>query len=87
MRILFPAVRVSDLVASIAFYQAIGMELAGRVDHDRSRMAMLALPRGDEVILELVQRTTSTPLVADCSRPVWPPVRSRDQVALTARGR
>jgi lactoylglutathione lyase len=57
MKILFPAVRVSDLETSLAFYEAIGMEGVGRANHANTRMAMLALPREDEVILELVERT------------------------------
>ena len=57
MRILFPAVSVSDLETSLAYYEAIGMEAVGRVSHASTRMAMLALPREDEVSLELVERT------------------------------
>jgi lactoylglutathione lyase len=61
MKILFPAVRVSDLETSLAFYEAIGMEAVGRVVHVSTRMAMLALPGEDDVILELVQRTDAEP--------------------------
>lgn len=57
MKILFPAVRVSDLETSVAFYRAVGMEVVGRVGHASTRMAMLALPREDDVVLELVERT------------------------------
>src|SRR5688500_9084038 len=56
MRILFPAVRVSDLETSLAYYEAIGMEAVGRVSQASTRMAMLALPREAEVALEVVER-------------------------------
>jgi lactoylglutathione lyase len=56
MRVLFPALRVRDLDTSLAFYGAIGMEAVGRVGDAGTRMAMLALPGGDEVVLELVER-------------------------------
>lgn len=64
MKILFPAVRVSDLETSLAFYQAFGMEPVGRVSHASSRMAMLALPGEDEVVLELVERIDARPVSA-----------------------
>jgi lactoylglutathione lyase len=64
VKILFPAVRVSDLETSLGFYEAIGMEAVGRVSHASTRMAMLALPREDEVILELVERTDAGPVSA-----------------------
>src|SRR5919107_1441954 len=60
MRTLFPAVRVSDLETSLAFYEGIGMEGVGRVSQASTWMAMLALPREDEVTLELVERTGGT---------------------------
>jgi lactoylglutathione lyase len=61
MKLLFPAVRVGDLETSRAFYEAIGMEAVGRVDLAGVRMVMLALPRDDDVILELVERTDARP--------------------------
>src|SRR4051812_8388275 len=64
MKVLFPAVRVSDLETSLAFYEAIGMEAVGRASHAGTRMAMLALPCEDEVILELVQRTDAGTVAA-----------------------
>ncbi len=64
MKILFPAVRVSDLETSLVFYEAVGMEAVGRVQHATTRMGMLAVPREDEVILELVERTDAGPVAA-----------------------
>jgi lactoylglutathione lyase len=64
MRMLFPAVRVSDLRTSLAFYEAIGTEAVGRVGHGGTRMVMLALPGEDEVILELVERSDAGPVPA-----------------------
>lgn len=64
MKVLFPAVRVSDLEISLAFYAEVGMEAVGRVSHAGTRMAMLALPLGEEVILELVERTGAGPVSA-----------------------
>lgn len=64
MKILFPAVRVSDLEVSLAFYEAIGMEAVGRVSHVGTRMAMLARRGEDEVTLELVERTDAGPVLA-----------------------
>ena len=57
MKVLFPAVRVSDLEISLAYYEAMGMEAVGRVAHASTRMVMLALRHEDEVALELVERT------------------------------
>ena len=66
MRILFPAVRVSDLEASLAYYEVIGMKAVGRVSHASAKMAMLALlPREDKVSLELVERTYEGQVAAD----------------------
>lgn len=62
MKILFPALRVSDLETSLAFYVAVGLEAVGRVSHASTRMAMLARPREDEVTLELVERTDAGPV-------------------------
>jgi lactoylglutathione lyase len=55
VKVLFPAFRVSDLEASLAFYRSVGFEVVGQVEGgDGTRMAMLALPRETEVSLELV---------------------------------
>lgn len=55
MKVLFPAVRVRDLTASLAFYTSVGFEVVGRVEGgDGTTMAMLALPQQSEVSLELV---------------------------------
>jgi lactoylglutathione lyase len=55
MKVLFPALRVSHLDASLAFYTAVGFEVVGRVEGSNgTRMAMMALPTDDEVTLELV---------------------------------
>lgn len=62
MKILFPALRVSDLETSLAFYVAVGLEAVGRVSHASTRMAMLAQPGEDEVTLELVERTDAGPV-------------------------
>ena len=64
MKILFPAVRVGNLEASLDFYEAFGVKVVGRVSHASTRMAMLALPCEDEVILELVERTDAGPVSA-----------------------
>jgi lactoylglutathione lyase len=64
MKVLFPAVRVSDLEISISFYEAIGIEAVGRVSHAGTRMAMLARHGEDEVTLELVERTDAGPVLA-----------------------
>lgn len=55
MKVLFPAFRVRDLDASMAFYTSVGFEVVGRVESDvGTRMVMLALPEESEVSLELV---------------------------------
>jgi lactoylglutathione lyase len=64
MKLLFPAVRVSDLKTSLAFYEAIGMEAVGRVENAGTRMMMLALSGEEEVILELVERSDAGPVSA-----------------------
>jgi lactoylglutathione lyase len=64
MKILFPALRVSDLDTSLAFYTSVGLEAVGHVTGDAGiRMAMLAWPWDDEVSLELVDRTDGGPVV------------------------
>ena len=64
MKVLFPALRVSELKTSLAFYQAIGLDAVGQISHANTRMATLALTDEDEVILELVERTDAGPVVA-----------------------
>ena len=64
MKVLFPAVRVRGLEASLAFYEAIGMEAVGHVGHAGSRMVMLAMPGQDEVVLELVELSDAGPVPA-----------------------
>jgi lactoylglutathione lyase len=64
MKVLFPALRVGDLETSVAFYEAIGMEAVGRISDASTRMAMLALPREEEVALELVERMDAGPVSA-----------------------
>lgn len=63
MKILFPALRVSDLDTSLAFYSSVGLEAIGQVTSDvGTPMSMLAWPC-DEVSLELVARTDAVPVV------------------------
>lgn len=62
VKVLFPALRVSSRDASLAFYEAIGMEAVGRVGNFGTRMVMLALPGEDEVVLELVERSDAGPV-------------------------
>lgn len=63
MKTLFPAVRVSDLEASISFYRSVGYDVVGTVAVDAgTRLAMLALPEEDEVSLELVHRPADGPV-------------------------
>lgn len=60
MKVLFPAFRVRDLNASLAFYTSVGFEVVGQVEGgDGTTMAMLALPRQSEVSLELVHSDAS----------------------------
>ncbi|WP_206665746.1 VOC family protein [Pedococcus bigeumensis] len=64
MKILFPALRVSDLDTSLAFYTSVGLEAVGHVTGDSGvQMAMLAWPWDDEVSLELVDRPDGGPVV------------------------
>jgi lactoylglutathione lyase len=57
MKTLFPAIRVSDLDASLSFYRSVGYEVVGTVAVNvGTRLAMLALPGEAEVSLELVHR-------------------------------
>jgi lactoylglutathione lyase len=63
VRTLHPAIRVSDLDASLAFYRALGYALVGTVDVDSgTRLAMLALPEEGAVSLELVHRPADGPV-------------------------
>ena len=63
MKFLFPALRVSDLDTSLAFYTSVGWEVVGQVTGDAGiRMTMLAWPWDDEVSLELVESTDAGPV-------------------------
>jgi lactoylglutathione lyase len=63
MKTLHPAIRVSDLDASLAFYQSLGYVLVGTVDVDSgTRLAMPALPEEAAVSLELVHRPADGPV-------------------------
>jgi lactoylglutathione lyase len=66
MKVLFPALRVSHLDASLAFYTSVGFEIVGQVDAgDGTLMAMLALPQETEVSLELVHSGARGPLTPE----------------------
>jgi lactoylglutathione lyase len=55
MKVLFPALRVSHLDASLAFYTSVGFEVVGQVDvGGGTQLVMLALPGQTDVSLELV---------------------------------
>lgn len=57
VRTLFPALRVSDVQASLAFYGVLGYEVVGQVEVEAGALlTMLALPGEVEVSLELVHR-------------------------------
>jgi lactoylglutathione lyase len=63
MRVVFPALRVSHLDASLAFYTSVGFEVVGQVDGgDGAGMAMLALPEETEVSLELIHSAVRAPV-------------------------
>ena len=65
MKVLFAALRVSHLDASLAFYTSVGFEVVGHVTGgDGTRMAMLALPHESEVSLELVHSVARGPVGA-----------------------
>ena len=52
MKTLFPAIRVSNLDASLSFYRSVGYDVVGTVAADvGTRLAMLALPEEAEVSL------------------------------------
>src|SRR5215207_5105292 len=55
MKVLFPALQVSHLDASLAFYTSVGFEVVGQVDvGGGTQLVMLALPGQADVSLELV---------------------------------
>ena len=55
MKTLFPALRVTDVEGSVAFYGVLGYEVVGQVAVDAgTRLTMLALSGDVEVSLELV---------------------------------
>jgi lactoylglutathione lyase len=63
MKTLFPAIRVSDLEASLSFYRCVGYDVVGTVVVNAgTRLAMLALPGDAEVSLELVYRPADGPV-------------------------
>ncbi|MEP6629757.1 MAG: VOC family protein [Lapillicoccus sp.] len=63
MKVLFPALRVRDLDASVVFYTSVGFEVVGQVDGaDGTRMVMLALPAESDVSLELVHSVARDPV-------------------------
>lgn len=56
-RTLHPALRVTNLAASLDFYAALGYHLVGRVDIGAgASLTMLKLPSDEVVSLELVHR-------------------------------
>ena len=62
MKTLFPAIRVSDLDASLSFYRSVGYDVVGTVAVNvGTRLAMLALPGEAEVSLELVHCPADEP--------------------------
>jgi lactoylglutathione lyase len=65
MKVLFPAVRVTHLETSLAFYRSVGFEVVGQVHAAGGvQMAMLALPQETEVSLELVHSPGSGPVAS-----------------------
>ena len=63
VKTLFPALRVSDVGASLAFYGVLGYEVVGQLQVAAgTRLAMLALAGEVEVSLELVQRADDGPV-------------------------
>ena len=55
MRTLSPGLRVADLDASLAFYEALGFEVVGTVpETELGRLTMLKLPDDEFVTIELV---------------------------------
>lgn len=63
MKVLFPALRVRDLDASLAFYTSVGFDVVGQVEvGGGARMAMLASPQESDVSLELVHSDSRGPV-------------------------
>lgn len=63
MKTLFPAIRVTNLDASLSFYRSVGYDVVGTVVVDvGTRLVMLALPEEAEVSLELVHRPADGPV-------------------------
>jgi lactoylglutathione lyase len=63
VKTLHPAFRVTDLAASLAFYDALGYREVGRVDvGGGTTLAMLQLPSEDMVTLELAHRPADGPV-------------------------
>jgi lactoylglutathione lyase len=59
MRTLSAALRVADLDASLAFYEALGFEIVGTVpETELGRLTMLKLPGDEFVSIELVSSTS-----------------------------
>ena len=59
MRTLSPGLRVADLDASLAFYEALGFEVVGTVpETELGRLTMLKLPDDEFVTIELVSSTS-----------------------------
>jgi lactoylglutathione lyase len=55
VRTLSPGLRVADLDASLAFYEALGFEVVGTVpETELGRLTMLKLPHDEFVAIELV---------------------------------
>jgi lactoylglutathione lyase len=64
VRTLHPALRVSDLAASLAFYAALGYGEVGRVGiGDGTTLAMLKCPAEQFVSLELVHQPAGGPVL------------------------
>lgn len=65
MKTLFPGLRVTDLDASLAFYEAVGWQVLGTVAlGGGARLAALGDPDGAEVVLELVHHPDGGPIDA-----------------------
>ena len=59
MRTLSPGLRVAELDASRAFYEALGFEVVGTVpETELGRLTMLKLPDDEFVTIELVSSTS-----------------------------
>lgn len=63
MKTLHTAYRVTDLAVALGFYNALGYEVAGRVDLDDGvTLTMLKFPTEEVVTLELVHRPYDEPV-------------------------